>query len=70
MSETPVTPPPSPERSTTPPRPKPRPTLPLKIHRQIERLENQVKKLTKENATLKEKVAYLKNAHSRIRKLP
>jgi predicted RNase H-like nuclease (RuvC/YqgF family) len=70
MSETPVAPPPSPEHSTNAPQSKPRPTLPLKIHRQIERLEKQVERLTKENKALKEKVAYFKNANSRIRKLP
>jgi predicted RNase H-like nuclease (RuvC/YqgF family) len=49
---------------------KQRPTLPLKIHRQIERLEKRIEKLTKENDTLKAKVDYFRNANTRIRKLP
>lgn len=67
MSEAPVAPPPSPDSATTQ---KPRPTLPLKIHRQIELLEKRVQKLTKENTALKEKLDYYKHANTRIRKLP
>jgi len=81
MSDTPGTPPPSPtaechdtESSTSPPpntkERKPRPTLPLKIHRHIERLEKRIEKLTQENATLKEKLKIEKKANTRPRKLP
>lgn len=69
MQDTPDTPP-SPMHTDSSSTQKPRPTLPLKIHRQIECLEKRIQKLTKENAILKEKLEYYKHANTRIRKLP
>lgn len=67
----PPTPPSSPVAGTEPPKEKkPRPILPLKIHRHIERLEKRIEKLEKENTELKEKLKTMKKANTRIRKLP
>ena len=61
---------PTPSLGGCPKEKKPRPTLPLKIHRQIERLEKRIEKLTQENTSLKEKLKMERKAHTRIRKLP